>query len=144
MKHCQSPRRIHEHSNGSFIPNGTTVRVHTFSVHRDPRNFAPHTETFWPERWILATDNFGKENHPEFVHNIQAFVPFSYGPASCVGKNLAMLEMRMLLCACIQQLDFQLTGDLVNDPGRWKRELCDYFVLQKGHLPVLVTERTKN
>ena len=130
--------RIH-----SFIPEGTAVRVHTYSLHRDSRSFAPLTDTFWPERWIIASDTQRKGSIPNFVHSVQAFVPFAFGPANCVGKNLAMLEMRMLLCACVQQLDFELAGDLVTDPGRWERELGDYSVLVKGKLPALVTDRMR-
>ncbi|THH23115.1 hypothetical protein EUX98_g8060 [Antrodiella citrinella] len=124
-----------------FIPEGTSVRIHTFSLARDPRYFSPLADTFWPERWLLAESD--SEKNADFVHDIAAFVPFSFGTANCVGKNLAMLEMRMLLCCCIQQLDLALAGDLVGDPGRWERELKDYFIVEKGRLPVTVKARGK-
>lgn len=49
----------------------------------------------------------------------------------------------MLLCYCVQQLEFELAGDLVHDPGRWERDLSDFFTLQKGKLPVTVKSRMK-
>jgi len=91
------------------------VSIHTFTLHRDPRNFSPLTDEFWPERWLVAQ---GSTKLPssiakaEFVHNTAAFIPFSYGepfcssgrlkesflmcpfrvgPTNCVGKPLAIL-----------------------------------------------------
>ena len=52
-----------------------------------------------------------------------------------------MLEMRMVLCYCVQQFDFELAGDLVKDPGRWDRDLKDIFVVLRGELPVKVKDR---
>ena len=117
----------------SFIPAGTQVYLPPYSHHRDARYWPRSPNTFIPDRWLNSTEE----------HTPAAFFPFSYGPANCVGKNLAMLEMRMLLCACVQQLDFELAGDLVTDPGRWERELGDYSVLVKGKLPALVTDRMR-
>ncbi|TCD70749.1 hypothetical protein EIP91_001778 [Steccherinum ochraceum] len=125
-----------------FVPEGTAVRVHTFSLHRDPRNFSPHTDDFWPERWIIGGSDEKSATTP-IVHNTAAFIPFSVGPANCAGKNLAMLEMRMLLCCCIQQLEFELAGDLAQDPGKFERQVRDWFILQKGELLVIVRPRVK-
>ncbi|KAH8980271.1 high nitrogen upregulated cytochrome P450 monooxygenase 2 [Lactarius akahatsu] len=63
------------------IPEGTQVTLRTYTIQRDSRHF--HSpETFLPERWF-STDS------PAGEHNPAAFVPFSYGPANCAGKNLA-------------------------------------------------------
>lgn len=130
----------------SFIPEGTAARIHFYSVHRDPRNFFPHTNAFWPDRWLLAEEKEEKDSKAlekaELIHNPSAFIPFSFGPSNCVGKNLALLEMRMVLCYCIQELEFTFADDLVEDPGRWEREILDMFVMQKGKLPAIVRERT--
>ncbi|THH30118.1 hypothetical protein EUX98_g4053 [Antrodiella citrinella] len=123
-----------------FIPEGTAARVHSFSLGRDPRHFSPLPDTFWPDRWLLA-DSDDAEKNADFIHDTNAFLPFSFGPASCVGKDLAMMTMRMLLCSCVQQLELTLAGHLVDDPGRWERELKDYFILDKGKLPVVVKSR---
>lgn len=42
---------------------------------------------------------------PNFIHNASAFIPFSLGPASCVGKNFAYLEMRMVVCQIMYSFD---------------------------------------
>ncbi|KAF8265715.1 high nitrogen upregulated cytochrome P450 monooxygenase 2 [Lactarius quietus] len=86
------------------IPEETQLVLHTYSIHRDPRNF--HTpEAFLPERWLSTGSPAGE-------HNTAAFFPFSYGPANCAGKNLALLEMRMLLCWVLRRFRFsEAPGD---------------------------------
>ena len=58
------------------------MSIHTLTLHRDPRNFSPFTDEFWPERWLInqrsmeLPDSIPKT---EFVHNAAAFIPFSHG-----------------------------------------------------------------
>ncbi|KAI0081603.1 high nitrogen upregulated cytochrome P450 monooxygenase 2 [Panus rudis PR-1116 ss-1] len=121
-----------------YIPEGTNVRIHFYSVQRDPRNFNPHPESFWPERWLIAE---GKLPAPDnFVHNTAAFIPFSFGPYNCAGKRMAMAEMRMVLCHLMHELQFRFADGY--DPGDWEKELEDMFVVKKGRLPVVATPRT--
>ena len=66
----------------SCFPEGTAVSIHTFTVHRDPRNFSPFTDMFWPERWLIAQGSMELPSSipkAEFKHNTLAFIPFSYG-----------------------------------------------------------------
>ncbi|KAF9241320.1 cytochrome P450 [Melanogaster broomeanus] len=71
-----------------YITDGTQVQVPPYVLHRDPKYFFPHPDDFWPDRWLLeASDS------PDLVLDRSAFIPFSMGPANCVGKPLAMLEL---------------------------------------------------
>lgn len=115
-------------------------------MQRDPRNFSPLPDSFWPERWLIAEGLQSFSSLPEaqtyqgeFIHNSTAFVPFSHGPYNCVGKNLAMLEMKMLLCHTVQQLEFSI--DEKWDVNEWEKEMYDFFVMKKGKLPVVVSLR---
>ncbi|KAH7884698.1 cytochrome P450 [Phlebopus sp. FC_14] len=126
-----------------FVPEGTSAFVHFYSLHRDPRNFSPTPDVFWPERWLSPEERqaFG---HPyskatPFVHNTAAFVPFSFGPANCVGKNLAYQEMRTVACVMMQRLELKYADGY--DPQSWERDLKDYFVATKGKLPVVLSPR---
>lgn len=96
---------------------------------------------FWPERWIIAEDaDASTSKQPEnFVHNWNAFVPFSFGPGICVGKNLALKELRMVLCSLLQQVDFSFVEGY--DPLDWEKQLKDTFTLQVGSLPAIITVR---
>jgi cytochrome P450 len=130
----------------SFIPEGTSTFVHTYSLHRDPRHFSPMPDTFWPERWLSDKErrSFGDAKPNDlggvpFVHNIAAFIPFSSGPANCVGKNLAYQEMRTVVCAMMHHLEFRFASGY--DPKSWERDVKDYFVATKGKLPVILSPR---
>lgn len=74
---------------GLHIPENTKVSIASWTVHHDPRNFEKPWD-FIPERWIPDSGFQG-------VHNPAAFIPFSLGSFSCIGKPLALLEIRLFL-----------------------------------------------
>lgn len=122
-----------------YIPEGTTVSINFLGIQRDPKNFSPFPDTFWPDRWLVAK-GFIECPVPEgeFTHETSAFVPFSFGPAACVGKPLAMLELRMTTAYLVRDLDFKF------EPGykqTWESDWRDYFVLQRGKLPIITSPR---
>lgn len=65
-------------SNGKIVPAGATIVIGTFKLHRREDTF-PEPEKFNP-------DNFLPERSAN--RHYYAFVPFSAGPRSCVGKHL--------------------------------------------------------
>jgi cytochrome P450 len=40
------------------------------------------------------------------------FIPFSVGKRNCIGQNLAMLELRVLIANMIKYYDFEAACDL--------------------------------
>lgn len=69
---------------GYFMPGGTTVTCQSWSIHRDASIF-PSPDKFDYTRWMP-----GKIT-PEVT---ASFVPFGAGTRSCIGKHLAMMELR--------------------------------------------------
>lgn len=131
----------------SFLPEGNQVFVHTYSLHRDPRYFSI-PNTFWPDRWISAEDRKPPANgevvHPDqFVHDTGAFLPFSIGPANCAGKNLALLELRALVCHLLQKFDFHIPESEAQrmEFEKWEEGVRDHVVLSRPSLPVVVKVR---
>lgn len=138
----------------SHIPEGTAVRVHFWSLHRDDRNFT-HAETFWPDRWLIAegleprtkdvcarsasSSPMIARGKGEFKHDPNAFIPFSFGPYNCVGKNLALQEMRILVCQVLQKLRFRFADGW--DPMEWDGTFGDKFVAEVGMLPIVIELR---
>ncbi|KAK7042168.1 cytochrome P450 [Favolaschia claudopus] len=112
------------------VSEGTSIIVPPYSLHRDPRYFSPSPDEFIPDRWLADE---------KFTVNGDAFIPFSMGPANCAGKNLAMLELRMIMACVLQRFEVRLADGY--DVRRWEAELKDYFVMQKGSLPVVLTSR---
>lgn len=140
------PRARHTHrtarSSIRYIPPGTAFWVHAYSLHRDPSSFAPFPEEFWPERWLLSAmaDDSATASKPEgFVHNEDAYLPFSHGPMNCVGKNFAMMEMRLVVCALVQRFRFHLRDGY--DLNQYERDFKDYLVASRPELPVTVEVR---
>jgi cytochrome P450 len=128
----------------SFIPEGTNAFIHTYSLHRDPRYFSPFPDLFLPERWLSEEQRTALEpkifsSQEKYIHNTDAFIPFSTGPTSCPGKSLAWMEMRMVVSVMISRFHLQL--DPSYDPQRWLDDMHDYFVMIKGPLPTLLSPR---
>ena len=92
--------------------------------------------TFWPDRWLLAS---APAPPPGFVHNPAAFVPFSFGPNNCVGKGLALQEMRTVVCALLQR--FRVRAREGWDAPSFEREYRDYFTAPRPEVPVVLEVR---
>jgi len=113
------------------IPEGTQVTLHTYSIQRDPRNF--HTpDAFLPERWFSA-------GAPAGEHNPAAFLPFSYGPANCAGKNFALMEMRMVLCWVLRRFRFSKAPGFRYE--EWEGEIQDWFAVHQPPLLASISIR---
>ncbi|KAF6235303.1 hypothetical protein HO173_006498 [Letharia columbiana] len=87
---------------GQWVPGGTYVQVSTHAAHRSTANFKD-PDVFIPERW-LGDKEFATDNK-------EASQPFSLGPRSCIGRNLAYLEMRLILARMLWSFDMHLSAD---------------------------------
>lgn len=90
-----------------------------------------------PRRWLIAEGH--EQSTKTLVHNPNAFIPFSFGPANCVGKNMALLEMKILVCHLVQRLNLRLADGW--DTAEWDRNIEERFVMRVGKLPVIVSPR---
>ncbi|PIL33443.1 cytochrome P450 [Ganoderma sinense ZZ0214-1] len=134
------PRQVPYNSQGAtiaerFVPPGTQVYVPPYILHRDPRFFSPSPDTFLPSRWLSAKDGAPAGN----VLDRTAFIPFSYGPANCVGRQLARMEMRMVVSLLVQKFEFAFAEGF--DREGWLGTVHDHLVSTRGPLMVRVTER---
>ncbi|KAH9937927.1 high nitrogen upregulated cytochrome P450 monooxygenase 2 [Epithele typhae] len=124
------------------LPPGTMFWCHIYSHHMSPANFAPHTTDFWRERWLLASGELAEARgvrNADLVHNESGFLPFSAGPMNCVGKALAMQEMRTVVVALLQR--FVLKKGASWDAVRVRRDYKDYFTAPRPEFPVEVHAR---
>ncbi|KAJ7454714.1 cytochrome P450 [Mycena latifolia] len=129
-----------------FVPEGTGVALNSYSLQRDPRYFSPAPDSFFPERWLSADEQRALKpaifkSTDEIIHDTSAFIPFSFGPASCIGKNLACQEMRMFICTLMTKFDMHFEEGF--DVRSWEDNLCDYFVTRRGRLPVVFLPRSR-
>ena len=70
---------------------------------------------------------------------MSAFFPFSHGPTICAGKNLAQLEMRIVLCWMLRRFRLSRVPGLAYE--EWERKIKDWFVMQVDPLPVHISIR---
>ncbi|KAJ2997361.1 hypothetical protein NUW58_g678 [Xylaria curta] len=68
------------------IPAGVPVGMSSYFMHTDPDIF-PKPFDFTPERWLGAVNPLMNRN----------FVPFARGSRTCLGTNLAMAEISLIL-----------------------------------------------
>ncbi|KAL5529717.1 hypothetical protein ACEPAG_5702 [Sanghuangporus baumii] len=120
---------------GRWMSEGTILYVPPYVIHRDPRYFSPSPDLFIPERWLDTMDDEGRR----FTTDTSAFIPFSAGPANCVGKSLALLEMRMVVATIVQRFEMKFATGY--DPRKWEEDLQDFFVMKVGELPVILNAR---
>ncbi|TQS37696.1 hypothetical protein Golomagni_01819 [Golovinomyces magnicellulatus] len=92
-----------------LVPQYTAVSIPILTANTSSINWADPME-FVPERW------FKDERCPKQYRSDKRNVmqPFSYGPRNCIGKNLAMNEIRMIIAHVLWNFDMELEPDMVN------------------------------
>ncbi|CAF9942069.1 hypothetical protein IMSHALPRED_003187 [Imshaugia aleurites] len=98
------------------FPAGTVLSVPAYTIHHLPSIWNPsnlpalHPDRFNPDRW-----------RPEHLTEKQkaAFIPFSYGPRACVGRNVAEMELALIVATVNRRYAFELRerGELETREG---------------------------
>lgn len=129
---------------GEWIPEGTIVSCCTWLVHRHKPTFGNDSDQFRPERWLEASEE-------QLSAMNRALTAFGAGPHTCVGKNIAILEINKLVPSILRAYDVSLFESLalntvidvwtkveLKDPSvKWKIlnlgfvETYDFFVCFK-------------
>jgi len=86
---------------GQYLPGGTTVAVPIYAAHTDPRSFWPDPLGFKPERWLEGGLGPGSVLRPS------GFMPFSTGPFGCLGKQLALREIAVLVAQLLLSFEVE-------------------------------------
>ncbi|KAL1840415.1 hypothetical protein VTJ49DRAFT_489 [Mycothermus thermophilus] len=114
-----------------WIPGDTIVQVPSYTVFRDARAFV-YPEEFIPERWTTR---------PELVLDKSVFIPFNTGPYACIGKRLAMLELRRVIAEILSRYNLAIA------PGQTKGMFLDgkqdTFTTVSAPLPVIFKDRVR-
>ncbi|KAF8874993.1 cytochrome P450 [Infundibulicybe gibba] len=89
---------------GVHIPAGTSVAMGATFMHNNPHVF-PEPHQFRPERWLEPNSRI-LESH---------LVPFSKGPRSCIGINLAWCELYLIFASAFRKLEMEVHDTSVHD-----------------------------
>lgn len=94
------------------VPAGATVVITTILLHRDKKIYGPNPDKFDP-------DNFLPERSAN--RHYYAFIPFSAGPRSCVGRKYAMLKLKVLLSTILR--NYRIHSDLKEDDFKLQADI---------------------
>ncbi|KAI1755314.1 cytochrome P450 [Xylaria castorea] len=116
---------------GHYLPEGVKVVNPHYTVLRSPKAFVAPNE-FIPERWTTR---------PELILNKKAFCPFSQGRYACIGRNLALNELRAVISKSVLEFDISFA------PGETGRTLLeeskDIFTMSLAKLELCFTKRQR-
>ncbi|KAE8380493.1 cytochrome P450 [Aspergillus bertholletiae] len=87
---------------GYALPEGTLITADTTTLHRDPRVW-PDADWFIPGRWV--------DGHKGVRASERNWYPFSAGSRTCIGKQFALKEVRLLLAILLRRFEFSRVPD---------------------------------
>lgn len=82
---------------GYHIPAGTIVTICNYYLHRNPK-YWPNPRSFSPERFSNTHES---QKRPKC-----AYLPFGSGPRVCIGKQFAMMNMKLIIATIL--LNYEL------------------------------------
>ncbi|KAI8939232.1 hypothetical protein NX059_005058 [Plenodomus lindquistii] len=110
---------------GYYVSGGTSVYMSQHAANHSSRNFRD-PDNFVPERWL------GDEKYMDDKREV--WNPFNFGPRNCLGKNLALAEMRLILAKMLFNFDLEL----VNKEKDWMNQKV-YTLWEKPGLDIKIT-----
>ena len=118
---------------GQFYPAGTIVGCAPWAMGRDEDVYGD-AYIYRPERWIASS-----EADEVLVRRLKKqFHPFSMGSGDCAGRNLAMLELLLVVARTVWKTDFKLALGYTIGEGRpdlgWGQRSRDQYVVKDSFL----------
>lgn len=104
----------------TFMPPGTVVGINPWILHRDTRIFGPDADKWRPERWL-------DQGEAKTRYMDQHILTFGAGKRTCLGRNIAMLELTKLVPALVLRYDMRLAH-----PDREWKVFNSFAVRQEG------------
>ncbi|OJJ45800.1 hypothetical protein ASPZODRAFT_133663 [Penicilliopsis zonata CBS 506.65] len=131
---------------GLLLPQGANCGVPAFSIHRHP-DYYRDPLSYLPERWIEGETYQSPRDGLLWTttkHEVEiarhAFCPFSIGPRGCIGKGMALMEMRLTLARLAFLFDIRLVPDGMGEDETGHFALIDHFVVSKTGPNVVVNK----
>ncbi|CBF89142.1 hypothetical protein AN0606.2 [Aspergillus nidulans FGSC A4] len=116
---------------GTYIPGDMHVVCPLYTIGRSEIAY-DHPEDFIPERWY---------SKPELVRHKGAFAPFSLGHFNCIGRPLALMNLRVTLAQLIMEFDVKFAPG--EDGKQFLADAKDNFVMYFGKLELAFTRRER-
>ncbi|KAH7904765.1 cytochrome P450 [Hygrophoropsis aurantiaca] len=111
---------------GIFVPKGTMIYVPIRVFNTWEGYWGENAEEFRPERW---------QDLPETYNSTLSMLAFIAGPHACIGRAMAMMEMRAILTILITRFQFDLL-----DPNQNAIPRAGVSMKPTDSLPLRVTK----
>jgi cytochrome P450 len=147
---AEPPREVREGGttvDGHYFPAGTLLSTAFWAQHYN-KDYYPEPMKFRPSRWIEGEEGSTTDS---VALAESAFCAFSTGSRGCVGKNMAWLEMRIVLAKTLWKFEVKqdptdnLGGGSESDrPGRRVKDqyqVYEMFVANRKGPMVQLKER---
>ena len=92
------------HEGHQYPTEGSTIWCAHQGIHREPL-YWPQPDSFIPERWLVSD---GDPLHP--VKG--AWRPFEWGPRNCIGQELALLELKVVMVMTLRSFNITASYDV--------------------------------
>ncbi|KAI0841668.1 cytochrome P450 3A13 [Hypoxylon sp. FL0890] len=117
---------------GYYMPEGVIVSCQAYSTHRIDETVFPRPDMFDPDRWLQQTGELDRK---------RLFFAFASGGRGCIGKHLALAEMKILLRDIYSRFttlpdpfmtaqDMEMSDQLISSQPRGKRCLLRLIPLE--------------
>ncbi|KAK7316474.1 hypothetical protein VNO77_35532 [Canavalia gladiata] len=120
--------------NADMLPSGHSVNPNTmilfslYAMGRSEEIWGKDCLEFTPERWI--SERGGTVYVPSYK-----FISFNSGPRTCLGKDLSLVQLKMVAIAILQNYSVQVVEGHVATPS------LSIILLMKGGFKVRITKR---
>ncbi|XP_073023717.1 LOW QUALITY PROTEIN: cytochrome P450 86A1-like [Primulina eburnea] len=115
---------------GTELPAGSTVTYSIYSMGRMKNIWGDDCMEFKPERWLSESGD-----HFEPAKDTYKFVAFNGGPRTCLGKELAYLQMKSVASAVLLRYRLSLV------PGHRVEQKMSLTLFMKNGLKVYLKPR---
>ncbi|KGO53203.1 Cytochrome P450 [Penicillium expansum] len=123
---------------GRYLPAGTKAGINPFVTNRDFGVFGDDADDFNPDRWLQDKDE-SPENFEVRLRRMKDTVDLSFGGGGrvCMGRYLAILEIKKLIASLYSSFD---VSDSTVDPNHEWTYQNAWFVYQYD-MPMVIRRR---
>ena len=108
-----------------YPTEGMMVVISPHAIHTDP-TYWPHPNEFLPERWLPSSSppntTQSKTLQPS---EKEAWRPFSRGSRVCIGQELALTELKLVLALTAREFDVASVFEEIDQERKRKKEKTD-------------------
>ncbi|KAI1611223.1 cytochrome P450 [Exophiala viscosa] len=111
-----------------YVPEGYSVSISPMAQNRDPCIYGDDAKEFRPERWL---QNEIQTRRMELL----SMTFGGNGPRACLGTNLALMEVQLLITRFIRGFDYEI----VNKEHPWR--VCSAWFASQNEMYIRLTRR---